>query len=68
MGTINHGLKIVRRILNLAASDWVDENGLTWLRAAPKIRLLPNKGKRSPYPLSWSEQDVLFANPAGLSG
>jgi hypothetical protein len=25
MGTINHGLKIVRRILNLAASEWVDE-------------------------------------------
>ncbi|MEW8693023.1 MAG: hypothetical protein AB2535_18455, partial [Candidatus Thiodiazotropha endolucinida] len=23
-GTINHGLKVVRRILNLAASEWVD--------------------------------------------
>jgi integrase len=62
VGTINHGLKIVRRILNLAAGDWVDENGLTWLRAAPKIRLLPDKRKRSPYPLSWAEQDVLFAS------
>ena len=40
-GTINHGLKIVRRILNLAASEWVDEQGLTWLLAAPKIKLLP---------------------------
>ena len=31
VGTINHGLKIVRRILNLAASEWIDEHGLTWL-------------------------------------
>ena len=26
-GTINHGLKVVRRILNLAASEWSDEQG-----------------------------------------
>ena len=32
--------KIVRRILNLAAGEWVDEQGLTWLQAAPKIKLL----------------------------
>ena len=34
VGTIKHGLKIVRRILNLAASEWVDEHGLNgcWLR------------------------------------
>ena len=24
-GTINHGIKIVRRIMNLAASEWIDE-------------------------------------------
>jgi hypothetical protein len=30
VGTINHGLKIVRRILNLSAGEWVDEQGLTW--------------------------------------
>ncbi len=47
-GTINHGLKIVRRILNLAASEWVDEHGLTWLLAAPKMKLLPDIGKRAP--------------------
>jgi len=60
VGTINHGLKVVRRILNLAAAEWVDENGLTWLRAAPKIRLLPDVNKRQPYPLNWAEQDRLF--------
>ena len=59
-GTINHGLKIVRRILNLAASEWVDEHGLTWLLASPKIRLLPDVEKRPPYPLNWSEQRQFF--------
>jgi integrase len=59
-GTINHGLKIVRRIVNLAASEWADEQGLTWLSAAPKIKLLPDLHKRPPYPLSWEEQERLF--------
>lgn len=59
-GTINHGLKIVRRILNLAATEWVDEYGLTWLDRPPKIRLLPDVNKRQPYPLSWEEQEALF--------
>ena len=44
--TINHGLQIVRRILNLAASEWMDEQGLTWILAPPKIKLLPNRRKR----------------------
>ena len=60
VGTINHGLKVVRRILNLAAQEWVDENGLTWLSHAPKIKLLPDTNKRQPYPLSWDEQARLF--------
>ncbi len=42
VGTINHGLQVVRRILNLAAGEWVDEHGLTWLQAPPKIKLLPD--------------------------
>ena len=50
-GTINHGLKIVRRILKLASSEWMDEYGLTWIAAAPKIPLLPDLDKRQPYPL-----------------
>jgi integrase len=60
VGTINHGLQIVRRILNLAAGEWMDEQGLTWLKAAPKIKLLPNRDKRPPYPLSWDDQSRLF--------
>ena len=68
VGTINHGLKVVRRILNLAATEWTDEHGMSWLAAAPKIRLLPDTEKRLPHPLSWDEQDRLFrALPSHLS-
>src|SRR3990167_2514722 len=60
IATINHGLKVVRRILNLAMTEWVDENGLTWVHTAPKIKLSSPKDARKPYPLSWDEQDRLF--------
>ncbi len=56
--TINHGLKLVRRILNLAATEWMDEHGLTWLAHAPKIKLLPEDDLRCAYPVSWEEQDA----------
>lgn len=59
--TINYSLQTVRRILNLAASEWLDENGLTWLQNAPKIKLLREVDKRNPYPISWEEQDKLLA-------
>jgi integrase len=52
---------VVRRILNLAASEWMDERGLTWIQAPAKIKLLPNHDKRTPYPLSWGEQTRLFS-------
>lgn len=58
-GTINKELSTVRRILNLAASVWRDENGLSWLSAPPLIQMLPKQG-RKPYPLSWEEQGRLF--------
>lgn len=67
MRTINHGLKVVRRICNLAASEWMDEYGLTWMLSAPKIKLLPEHDLRKSYPLSWEEQDKLFEQlPAHL--
>jgi integrase len=58
--TVNYGLQTVRHILNLAAGEWIDERGMTWLAHAPKIKFLPEKDKRRPYPLSWEEQDRLF--------
>ena len=61
IGTINHGLQVVRRILNLAAGEWVDDHGLTWLHSCAKIKLLPNRNKREPYPLTWQEQSHLFS-------
>jgi integrase len=59
-GTINRTLAVVRRVLNLAARLWRDENGLSWLETAPMIQLLPPTDKRKPYPLSWEEQRLLF--------
>lgn len=53
--TINMPLESVRHILNLAATEWIDENGMTWLVTAPKIRLLPRSDAKKPYPLSWEE-------------
>lgn len=58
--TINRSLAVVRHILNLAAGEWMDEYGMTWLAAAPKIKLLPLRDARPPYPLSWDEQRLLF--------
>lgn len=58
--TINHGLQVVRRILSLATSEWMDEYGLTWLASAAKIKLLPEHDLRKPYPLTWDEQAKLF--------
>ena len=60
VGTINQGLQIVRRVVNLAASEWMDEQGLTWLLAPPKIKLQPDHDKGQPYPLSWDQQERLF--------
>ena len=59
--TINYGLQVVRHILNLAASEWMDDNGLMWLSSSPRIKLLPINDARKPYPLSWEEQEKLFA-------
>ena len=66
--TINRSLAVVRHMLNLAAGEWIDEHGLTWLAAAPKVKLLPLHDARQPYPLSWAEQRLLFRElPAHLA-
>src|SRR5262249_5300054 len=58
--TINLDLSLVRRILNLAARKWRDEQGLTWLETAPLISMLQVRDARPPYPLSWAEQRLLL--------
>jgi integrase len=58
--TLNLALGVVRRVLNLAASEWMDRQGKTWLETAPKIKLFPVKDARPPYPLTREEQALLF--------
>lgn len=62
--TINRDLAIVRRILNLAARKWRDENGLTWIEAPPLLGMLKVSDARKPYPLDWDEQRLLFSELA----
>lgn len=58
----------MRRILNLAANEWVDEHGLTWLASVPRIKLLSDTNERKPYPLNREEEARLFsALPAHLA-
>jgi hypothetical protein len=57
---INLSLEIVRRILRLAALEWRDERGMTWLETAPKIKLFPVTDARRPHSLSVEEQEMLF--------
>ena len=54
--------------MRLAASEWVDDDGLTWLLAAAKNKLLSDAGKRQPHPVNWDEQARLFRElPAYLT-
>jgi integrase len=58
--TINLGLTLVRRMLNLAARSWRDEDGKTWLETPPLLTLLPLIGhQREPRPITWAEQREL---------
>ncbi|MCP5172609.1 MAG: tyrosine-type recombinase/integrase [Pseudomonadales bacterium] len=59
--TINRDLAVVRRVLILAARLWRDERGNPWLETTPLIRMLDWKDARKPYPISWVEQERLFA-------
>jgi len=66
--TITHALQVVGHILNLAAGEWLDEHGLTWLQTAPRIKFLREDDRRAPYPLSWDEQtQLLQASPPHLA-
>ncbi len=59
--TINRDLAVVRRVLKLAARLWRDERGNPWLETPPLIRMLDWQDARKPYPISWGEQERLFA-------
>lgn len=60
--TINIALQRVVRILNLCARKWRDSEQRPWLDNVPMISMLEEKrSARKPYPMSWEEQAVLFA-------
>jgi integrase len=59
--TVRRSLEVVRRILNLAARKWREEDGSPWLSTAPPLLSMPKGPVRNPYPLSWEEQTRLFA-------
>jgi integrase len=58
--TINLSLETVRRILRLAADEWRDKQGATWLEMAPKINLFRITDARKPHSLSVEEEQFLF--------
>nr|WP_256571195.1 hypothetical protein [Pseudomonas sp. NFACC02] len=66
---MNIALQRVIRVLNVCARKWRDEERRPWLDVVPMISLLDEKTKaRKPYPLSWDEQSILFAElPAHLA-
>ena len=63
--TVNRDLAVVRRILNLCARLWRDENDRPWLETAPLIQMQREIAKRGPYPLSFEEERLLFSELAG---
>lgn len=67
--TVNRSLAIVRRILTLASRQWRhNDSDLTWLAVAPAIEFVKypaGKSPRSPYPLSFAEERLLFSELPG---
>nr|WP_254796264.1 tyrosine-type recombinase/integrase [Azotobacter vinelandii] len=60
--TVNIALERVIRVLNLCARKWRDDERRPWLDTVPMItRLEERQSSRKPYPLSWEEQSLLFA-------
>jgi integrase len=66
--TVNIALQRVIRVLNLRARKWRDEERRPWLDSVPMLtKLEEKKSSRKPYPMSWPEQSILFAElPAHL--
>jgi integrase len=60
--TVNIALQRVVRILNLCHRKWRDAEKRPWLDSVSMISMLEEKrSSRKPYPLSWEEQSILFA-------
>lgn len=65
--TINRSLEVVRAILNRAARSYRDADGTPWLTGTPPLITMLPESRRTPYPITWDEQDRLFPRlPAHL--
>jgi len=58
--TINRSLEVVRTILNRAARSYRDSDGRPWLDGLPPLLTMLPENPRSPYPITWEEQEALF--------
>lgn len=66
--TINRSLEVARTILHRAARSYRGEDGRPWLDALPPLITMLPECRRSPYPITWEEQDRLFPKlPAHLA-
>ena len=66
--TINRSLEVVRTILNRSARAYRDDDGRPWLAGVPPLITTLPESRRAPYPITWEEQDRLFARlPARLA-
>ena len=54
--TLNLKLGLVRHLLRLASRSWRDDEGETWLPAAPLISMTEGGDEREPRQLTWQEQ------------
>jgi hypothetical protein len=63
--TINRTLEVARTILHRAARSYRDEDGRPWLEALPPLITMLPESPRSPYPITWAEQDRLFPKLPG---
>jgi integrase len=63
--TINRTLEVARTILHRAPRSYRDENGRPWLDALPPLISMLPESPRSPYPITWAEQDRLFPKLPG---
>ena len=60
--TINKGLKVLKYILKLAATEWYDQNNNSILKNTPHIRLLPQHDQRQPRPITYQEERSMLDN------
>jgi integrase len=66
--TVNITIERVVRVLSLCARKWRDDERRPWLDGVPMLtKLEERKSSRKPYPMSWTEQSILFGElPAHL--